>query len=153
VRQSTFVIAIVSLVLAVSGRGFADEPQQPKLSRAEQAAIAEQVGKVKPASDREVIKGWSNAKKVAEFICRPAALRSLAKQDASVDKVFLGTNDPSTLSLQSAGRLTGTGQYRKGDKWMDIDFVCDIDPDMGKVSSFQWMNVGASSSAPAAPTQ
>jgi hypothetical protein len=152
VRQSTSVVAILSLVFLACSLGFADEPQQPKLSRAEQAAIAEQVGKVKPASDREVVKGWSNARKMAEFICRPAALRSLAKQEASVDKVLLGTDDPSTLSLESAGRLKGIGQYRKGDKWTDIDFVCDIDADTGKVSSFQWMATG-NSSAPGAPAQ
>lgn len=149
-RQLWFAVAVLSLAV-IPRWGFADQPQQPKLSGAEQSVIADQIGKVKSA-DRQAIKGWSNAKKVAEFICRPAALRSLAKQEASVDKVLLGTEDPATLSLESAGRLKGIGQYRKGDKWTDIDFVCDIDADTGKVSSFQWMSTG-SSSAPGAPAQ
>ena len=150
-RQSLFV-AVLSLVMGGSSWSFADQPQQPKLSGAEQSAIADQIGKVKSSSDRQVIKGWSNAKKVAEFICRPAAMRSLSKQDAAIDKVVLGTDDPATLSLESVGRLKGIGQYRRGDKWTDIDFVCDIDADTGKVSSFQWMATG-SSSAPGTPAQ
>lgn len=140
-RQSWFVVALLSLGFAILCWGFDD---QPKLSSAERAVIAEQVGKVKSPADRQAIKEWSNAKKVAEFICRPAAQRSLSKQDASIDKVFLGTDDPLTLTLESAARLTGTGQYRKGANWTDINFVCDIDPDMGKVSSFQWMSIGSS---------
>jgi hypothetical protein len=150
-RQSRFAFAIVVLLMSACSWGFADQ-QQPKLSGAEQSAIADQIGKVKSSSDRQAIKSWSNAKKVAEFICRPAALHSLAKQEPSIDKVMLGTDDPATLSLESVGRLKGVGQYRKGDKWSDIDFVCDIDPDTGKVSSFQWMTTGTSA-VPGSPAQ
>jgi len=144
VRHSSLVVVVVSLVLATAGWGFSDQPQEPKLSSAERNVIAEQIGKVKSPADRQVIKEWSNAKKVAEFICRPAALRSLSKQDAAIDKVMLGTDDPSSLSLESTTRLLGAGQYRKGDKWTDISFACDIDSDTGKVSSFQWSSLGTS---------
>ena len=143
-RQSWFVVSILLLGFVMPAWTFSDQPQAPKLSSAERNVISEQIGKVKPAADREVAKGWSNAKKVAEFICRPAALRSLSKQDTSIDKVFLGTDDPATLALDSTTRLRGTGQYRKGDKWTDIEFVCDVDPDTGKVSSFQWTTIGSS---------
>ena len=113
--------------------------QEPQLSKAEQAIVAHEVAKMKTSDERAIVNSWSNAKKVAEFICRPAALRTLAKQDASIDKVFLGTNDPASLTLESAGRLTGSGQYRKGIDWSEIDFTCEVNPDTGKVASFQWV--------------
>ena len=76
------------------------------------------------------------AKKVAELICRPAALLILKKQIAGVDRVFLGTDDPKTLTLESNQRLTGSGSARTPQGWQDFSFTCELDPETGKVTAF-----------------
>ena len=81
--------------------------------------------------------GWSNTKKVAELICRPAALSVLKKQTPGVDRVFLGTDDPQTLTLESNSRLTGTGQFRTLQGWTDFTFTCDVNAETGKVTAFK----------------
>jgi hypothetical protein len=83
--------------------------QEIELSAAEKKVIAQQIAALKASSDRHVAEDWSNAKKMAEVICRPAALRTLKKQDTSIDRVFLGTSDPKTLTLESNQKLTGIG--------------------------------------------
>jgi hypothetical protein len=86
--------------------------------------------------DRSVANGWSNAKKVAETICRPAAVATLKKEISGTDRVFLGTDDPKTLSLESNAKLTGTGSARNPEGWQDFSFVCEVDPETGQVTSF-----------------
>jgi hypothetical protein len=81
--------------------------------------------------------GWSNTKKVAELLCRPAALPVLKKQTAAVDRVFLGTDDPKTLTLENNTRLTGGGEFRTPKGWTDFTFTFDLDPQTGKVVAFQ----------------
>jgi hypothetical protein len=61
----------------------------------------------------------------------------LKKQSTGVDRVFLGTDDPKTLTLENNSRLTGTGQFRTPSGWTDFSFTCDLDPQTGKVTSFQ----------------
>lgn len=110
---------------------------EPALSPAETAVVARQIATLKAATDRQVAEGWSNTKKVAELICRPAALPVVKKQAKGVDKVFLGTDDPATLTLESNQRLTGSGQYRSPQGWHDFTFTCDINSDTGQVTRFQ----------------
>jgi hypothetical protein len=92
---------------------------------------------LKSPADRHVAQGWNNAKKVAELLCRPAALSVLKKQNPGVDRVFLGTDDPHTLNLESNRRLTGSGEFRTPKGWQDFTFACGLDPANGKVTSFQ----------------
>jgi hypothetical protein len=110
---------------------------EPDLSAAETTAVNRQIATLKAAGDRRMANGWSNAKKVAELICRPAALSVLKKQTPGVDRVFLGTDDPQTLTLESNSRLTGTGEFRSPQGWTDFTFTCDVSPETGKVTAFQ----------------
>lgn len=109
----------------------------PDLSAAETTAVNRQIATLKASTDRRMAKGWSNAKKVAELLCRPAALPVLKKQAAGVDRVFLGTDDPQTLTLESNSRLTGTGEFRTPQGWTDFTFTCELNPATGKVTAFK----------------
>jgi hypothetical protein len=109
---------------------------EPALSPAETAAVARQIATLHSATDRKMSNGWSNAKKVAETICRPAALATLKKQLPGTDRVFLGTDDPKTLNLESNARLTGTGSARNPKGWQDFTFTCEVNPETGKATSF-----------------
>ena len=113
----------------------ASQPE-PTLSAAEAAAISRQIATLHSSVDRSVANGWSNSKKVAELLCRPAALPVLRKQLPGTDRVFLGTDDPKTLDLESNAKLTGTGSARTPNGWQDFTFTCEITPETGKVTSF-----------------
>lgn len=120
---------------AVSARQAAAQ-SEPVLSPPETAAVTRQIATLHSATDRSVAKGWSNSKKVAELICRPAALPAIRKQVAGADRVFLGTDDPKTLNLESNAKLTGTGSARNPKGWQDFTFTCEIDPETAEVISF-----------------
>jgi hypothetical protein len=109
---------------------------EPALSQAETAAVGRQIATLHSSVDRSMANGWSNAKKVAETICRPAAVAALKKQIPGTDRVFLGTDDPKTLDLESSAKLTGTGSARNSKGWQDFSFVCEINPETGKATSF-----------------
>lgn len=109
---------------------------EPELSPAQNLAIAKSIAGLKTAEERRLANGWSNAKKVAEVICRPAALPALKKQVPNADRVFLGADDPKTLTLVSTRSLTGVGQVRSGSAWRDFTFTCALMPSSGKVAGF-----------------
>jgi hypothetical protein len=110
---------------------------EPALSPAEKEVVTKQIESMKGAADRHVAEGWTNAKKVAEFLCRPAALPVLKKQDKSIDRVFLGTDAPETLTLESPRRLVGSGTFRSTAGWTDFKFACELDPETAKVTAFK----------------
>ncbi|HZY63216.1 MAG TPA: DUF930 domain-containing protein [Edaphobacter sp.] len=74
---------------------------------------------------------------MAEMICRPAALTAFKKQDKTADRVFLGTDDPATLTLESNTHLSGSGEVRTSKGWKDFKFTCKVSAETGKVTSFQ----------------
>ena len=126
------------LLIALGAIAQDSAPKEPALSAAEQAIVNRQIASLKLPQERQIANEWSNAKKIAELICRPAALPVLERADKSVDKVFLGTDSPESLTLATDGRLTGSGQYRNSKGWQDISFTCEVTPETGKVKSFSW---------------
>jgi hypothetical protein len=123
--------------------------QEPALSPAEMRIVERQIATLESPGERHMAEGWSNAKKVAELICRPQALIVLKKQSNGVDKVFLGTDASDSLALESNHRLTGSGQFRAPQGWRDFTFTCDLNPETGRVTAFQPSPV----STPAVPSQ
>lgn len=109
---------------------------EPGLSKAQNVAVAKAIAALKTPEERNLAAGWSNAKKVAEVICRPAALPALKKQVPDADRVLLGTDDPTTLTLVSVRSLTGVGTVRSGSVWRDFTFTCALMPSTGKVDGF-----------------
>jgi hypothetical protein len=130
------VVMVTSLWMEASPAQQAANQTEPALSPAETAAVTRQIATLHSSVDRSVANGWSNSKKVAELICRPAALPVLKKQIPGTDRVFLGTDDPKTLNLESNAKLTGTGSARTPKGWQDFTFTCEINPETGKVTSF-----------------
>ncbi|WP_374532970.1 hypothetical protein [Phenylobacterium sp.] len=124
-----------ALALAMAGAAPAT-PAEPSLSPAQKAVVEKVISRLKTPEERNLASGWSNAKKVAEFICRPAALPSLRRQAPGADKVFLGADDPTTLTLVSKRSLIGVGQVRSGATWRDFTFTCALTPSSGKVAGF-----------------
>jgi hypothetical protein len=135
ITLAAIVIIATASMNAAPARQAANQTE-PALSPAESAAVTRQVATLHSSVDRSMANGWSNAKKVAELICRPAALPVLKKQIPGTDRVFLGTDDPKTLNLASNAKLTGTGSARNPKGWQDFSFACEIDPETGKVASF-----------------
>lgn len=113
--------------------------QEPSLSPAQTKVVEEQIATLKYPEERQLASEWTNAKKMAEFMCHPLALETLEKQVPGTDRVFLGTDDPSTLTLHSDRLLAGSGSLRDGDDWKDFRFDCQLDPDTGKATAFQAM--------------
>jgi hypothetical protein len=128
------VIALLTVLATLAHAAHASEPD---LSAAETTSVNRRIATLKASGDRRMAQGWSNTKKVAELLCRPAALPVFKKQATGVDRVFLGTDDPKTLTLESNSHLTGTGQFRTPGGWTDFSFTCDLDPQTGKVIAFQ----------------
>lgn len=127
-------VMLLALVPVVSQ---AATPVEPALSAAQSKVVAKSIAKLKLPEERQLAAGWSNAKKVSEVICRPAALRVLKAQAPGADRVFLGTDDPATLTLVSDKILIGSGQVRDGSGWTEFSFTCQLDPKTGKASAFK----------------
>jgi hypothetical protein len=137
--RSTLLIAgtLLPLIACTPTIAQAAPQPEPQLSPSQTAIINQKIATLGTAGERNMAQSWSNAKKVGEMICRPAALSTLKKKNSAIDWVFLGTSDPATLTLESDQRLTGTGQYRIGYNWTNFTFTCDLDPKTGKVTGFQ----------------
>ena len=131
-RMLSAVLLLTAMPLAAQSAA----PREPALSAAQSKAVSNSISELKLPEERRLASGWSNAKKVAEVICRPAALEALQKQIPGADQVFLGTSDPATLTLVSNKSLVGAGQVRSGADWTEFSFACQLDPRTGKARSF-----------------
>jgi hypothetical protein len=132
---SHFGSAAVFLAMAVASPLLA-APDTHHLSPAQASVIAGAIAKLKYPQERSLASHWSDAKKVAEFICRPMATAVIERR-SNADRVFLGTDDPSTLHLVSDRQLEGSGQYRAGGDWHSFTFACALNPQNGTAISFK----------------
>lgn len=136
-KSAIWKAASLTLLIALCPLANAVDNSEPTLSPAEAAAISRQIDTLRSSTDRSVAQGWSNTKKIAELICRPAALPVLKKQLKGADRVFLGTDAAQSLTLESNRRLTGSGQVRTPQGWQDFTFTCNLNPSTGKVIDLQ----------------
>lgn len=127
----------VSLLLGTLPTIGQSSKKEPALSAGEARVIDMKIESLRSEADRKVAREWSNAKKVAEMICRPHATAYWKKTVPGTDRVILGTSDSSTLVLESDRKLTGFGQYRTANGWTDFNFTCELNPDRGRVSHFE----------------
>ena len=141
--RSGSVLASGAVFLAmIASPAYAAAADAPRLSPAQASVIAGEIAKLKYPQERSLASHWSDAKKVAEFICRPLATAVL-KRKANADRVFLGTNEPDTLHLLSNRELQGGGQYRSGDDWRTFTFSCALDPRNGTATAFKTSSASA----------
>ena len=131
------VCGVIALCADPCGIAQTDGRQGPQLSSAETGPVNRKIATLHSSADRKVAQSWSNAKKVAEVLCRPVALTTLQRTTSGVDRVFLGTDAPDSLSLESNRRLIGSGQFRTPQGWQDFTFTCELNPETGKATSFQ----------------
>jgi hypothetical protein len=137
VGRTGWKTGIFGLLIVLGSVVQAANNQEPALSAAERHIVARQIATLKTPADRTLAANWSNARKVAEWICRPAALTVVKKQDQRADRVILGTDDLKSLTLETNGRLTGSGLFRTFHGWKDFSFACELNPETAKVTSFQ----------------
>ena len=90
-------------------------------------------------AEREIIDGWSPAKKIAEFFCQDRALAELKGEFSDADRVFLEleASDPPP-ELVSATRVAGVGSVRHGADWTDFSYECEIDPETAEAIDFRY---------------
>lgn len=129
--------ATIGLLLTLCALANATDHSEPALSAAQTAVISKQIATLKSPVDRHIAQNWNNAKKIAELICRPVALSTLKKQTKTADRVFLGTDAPESLALESNRRLIGTGEVRTQQGWHNFTFTCNLNPTTGKVVDFR----------------
>lgn len=134
-RKMVLLPAALLALFALSLTAQAPDRAEPALSTAETAAVNRGIATLHSQAERRMAGEWSNSKKVAEILCRPAAT-AYWKKSSGADRVFLGTSAPETLMLESDRRLTGSGQYRTSKGWTDFRFTCDLDSDKGMVTAF-----------------
>lgn len=112
------------------------DPGKSVLSYRQQQVIRNEFSKIQSPSERQMAMDWSDAKKVSETMCRPAALRYFQRQYKNADRVFLGDTQSDSLKLESNELLTGTGQVRAGVTWHYFTFSCQLNPRNGRAVSF-----------------
>lgn len=134
-HQVTAVLSVSLLMGTLPALG-QSAGKEPALSAGEARVVDMKIESMRSLSDRKVAREWSNAKKVAEVICRPHATAYWKKTVPGTERVVLGTSDPSTLVLESDRKLTGSGQYRTSKGWTDFKFTCELNPDRGRVRNF-----------------
>ncbi|CAD6107533.1 Uncharacterised protein [Escherichia coli] len=134
IRRSGMMVAAALFMLS--------SPLRADMLTSVQQLYLEQVMRtqIKNDSDFQSIRAeWTEAHKVAEFLCRPVALNMLRKMHPEVDKVFLGDGKNGGLTLHSSSQLTGTGQYRtRGINWVPFNFRCLLSPSTGAVTGFDY---------------
>lgn len=100
-------------------------------------------------ADRDYVNSrWTEAQRVAEFICRPLAQKEITQQHPGADKVILDQGKENTQHLVSERLLTGNGEYRTGNKWTPFLFECEISTQTGKVEKFRILDKPVRTMAP-----
>lgn len=129
------IAAILTLFTSANAENVT-EPAKSVLSSRQQQLIRNEFSKIGSPSERKMAMEWSDAKKVAETMCRPVALTYFQKQYKNADRVFLGDAKKDSLILQGNELLTGTGQVRDGGTWHYFKFSCQLNPRNGRAVSF-----------------
>ena len=129
------IVAVLTLFASANAENVT-EPGKSVLSYRQQQVIRNEFSKIQSPLERQMAMDWSDAKKVSETMCRPAALRYFRKQYRNADRVFLGDAQSDSLKLESNELLTGKGQVRAGGTWHYFKFSCQLNPRNGRAVSF-----------------
>lgn len=142
-ERRTEMAFLAALLLVMLVRNFlpADPVVVPESVR--QATQQQIRARVVDKVQQDDILAWPESRQVAEFLCRPAALKEIQKTVPQVDRVFLGGENGQGLQLEDAGHLTGEGLYRTGSTWSGFHFECGLSGKDGQVMSFRLDGAGA----------
>ncbi|OTA15956.1 hypothetical protein Xvie_02293 [Xenorhabdus vietnamensis] len=137
---SKYLTYLGASCLLLSAFAQAQAPSQ-QLSPSQKQYLQQQINEqTTDKSALPMVKDWSDAKKVAEFICRPFALPIIKQHYKDADKVFLGDVSPDSMRLEHSSELNGIGMYRTDDGWHDIRFSCKLNA-AGKAQSFKFEKI------------
>ena len=73
---------------------------QSALSPAQQAVIDKKIARTS-ATEKQMVAGWSDGKKLAEFFCSEVGLKEIAKQHKGANRLFLGPDDECVFAWPS----------------------------------------------------
>lgn len=135
-RSNRLHRALLAALVATAAYPAAAQDSSP-LTDSQRQALDRAIGTLRTPADRNVASQWSDAKKVAEVMCRPLALQELKRTDAKVDRVFLGDDTPQSLSLNGNTVLEGRGQARGRSGWRNFTFTCALDPQTARATAFE----------------
>lgn len=127
---------VVVLACLPSPLVFALGSETPQLSERQSSYLEHQIQtQLNDTGQRSIVKEWSVEKQIAEFICKPAALKEVRKTASAAEKVlFLDDASGAPLRL-THGVLTGSAQYREGIDWQKFEYTCRLE-DNGHLRSF-----------------
>ncbi|MJN99469.1 hypothetical protein DNX92_23150 [Salmonella enterica subsp. enterica] len=133
IRRIRFTV-IVSLVFSSSAHLAYATGVEAKLTPQQVSALNALIDKqVTQPGDREIIAGWTEAQRVAEFICRPALQKEIRRQFPAADKTILDQGTGNQHHLESPSLLTGNGQFRTGIEWTRFNYRCELTGSSGMV--------------------
>jgi hypothetical protein len=134
-KSCTVLAAVAAAVLVIPTAAGA----QSALSKAQQAVIAKKIARTS-ATEKQMVEGWSDGKKLAEFFCSEAGLKEIARQHKGADRLALGPDDEGVKRFRVEGnrRVAGDATVRVGPAWKDLTFDCVLDPDKAVVTSFSY---------------
>jgi len=135
-RSNRLHRALLAALVATAAYPATAQDSSP-LTDSQRQALDRAIGTLRTPADRNVASQWSDAKKVAEVMCRPLALQELKRTDAKVDRVFLGDDTPQSLSLNGNTVLEGRGQARGRSGWRNFTFTCALDPQTARATAFE----------------
>lgn len=135
-RSNRLHRALLATLFAMAAYPAVAQDSSP-LTDSQRQALDRAIGTLRTPADRNVASRWSDAKKVAEVMCRPLALQELKRTDAKVDRVFLGDDTPQSLSLKGNTVLEGSGQARGRTGWRNFTFACALDAQTARAKSFE----------------
>ncbi len=140
IRSIRFTV-IVGLVFSSSALQVYATEKDAKLTPQQVSALNTLIDKqVTRSGDRKIIEGWTEAQRVAEFICRPAVQKEIRQQFPAADKTILdlGTGNHH---LESPSLLTGNGQFRTGIEWTHFNYRCELTENSGMVKKVYILNL------------
>lgn len=135
-RSNRLHRALLAALVATAAYPAAAQDSSP-LTDSQRQALDRAIGTLRTPADRNVASQWSDARKVAEVMCRPLALQELKRTDAKVDRVFLGDDTPQSLSLKGNTVLEGNGQARGRSGWRNFTFTCRLDAQTARATAFE----------------
>ncbi|KAA6130959.1 DUF930 domain-containing protein [Cupriavidus cauae] len=135
-RSNRLHRALLAALVATAAYPAAAQDSSP-LTDSQRQALDRAIGTLRTPADRNVASQWSDARKVAEVMCRPLALQELKRTDAKVDRVFLGDDTPQSLSLKGNTVLEGNGQARGRSGWRNFTFTCLLDAQTARATAFE----------------
>ncbi|EHM1373180.1 hypothetical protein KFS96_004016 [Salmonella enterica] len=135
-KRALIVAAILGCNISLAGTN------ETVLNRAQSAYLSNLINsQLKNQDDRHYIfDHWSEAQRVAEFICAPLAKNLIKQRFPDVDKIILDQGPDNKQKLISSTLLAGNGQYRVGNTWTPFSYECELSDQTGKATKFRILN-------------